>query len=218
MPASRDEFAYIQGEYQRSGEKRIMALSRAPDVLPAPSELPKVDIDDRQVLSTFDTRPISGFDFNMSGSGSTQPNVPLANELFTPEVSPAGLAPNALEITWPLPVGYVAVIRRVELTVIPPHNPSGLSSMVISFQRTDSAIPQNDNIQLFGPTSDYAWDTHQVFGYWETPRIVVTTNDHVAHSVGARILGTLLPAKNASPLREVGSLPLAVRKEKTDKT
>jgi hypothetical protein len=209
---AKDEFAGMQGNVQQQGSgTRIMALARAALVPGRPSEAPKVDIDDRQVLSTFDTRPIDAYDFAAAGTGATPGNV-ATQEFFMGGPIKSGLAANMCQISFPIPVGFVAVIKRIEFTVMPAHNTSGIGTpMQVLVNRSDSAIPDND-VKLWGITESYGWDTHQVFGYWEVPGLTFTFHDLVDHGVGARILGTLIPARNAAPHREIGSLPLSIRK------
>lgn len=230
MPASKDEFAALIADAQRQGGgTRIMALARAPLVPGRPQESPKVNLDDRQVVSMFDTRPIDAYDFVASATGAVNPSsgvlpvmtgdadatldaaLDAANNavVVRPRVN---LPTNVCEVGFALPVGFVAVIRRVEFTVLPAHNSSSITTpMLVRPLRSESAIPDND-IQLFGIVESYGWDTHQVFGYWEVPGLVFTFHDLVDHAVGCRILGTLIPARNAEPKREIGSLPLHVRK------
>jgi hypothetical protein len=210
MSASQDEFAFIQGEQQERGDRKVMGLGRALTTPMQPAEVPAVDQDDRQVTSTFDTRPIGSYDFVESG-WAAQGNLATLDGPYKGVVQPAGLAPNLMLITFPLPVGFVAVIRRVEVFINPPHNSPRVSiSMGIALQRNGASIPNND-IQVYGIADHYEWDTHQIFGYWETPSLLLTMTDGSPHTAGVRVLGTLIPAKNASPIREVGSLPVAIR-------
>ena len=232
MPASKDEFQQMQRDVQRvGGGTHIMALARAPLVPNMPNRAAQVaaqQLDARQVVSIFDTRPIDAYDFVATATGSvggtgvfiaTQPgdefDVGLDAALEAANNAPrpkAGAAANMCTVNFTLPVGFVAVIRRIEFTVLPAHNSATITTpLVVRPLRSDSAIPDND-VQLFGVVESYGWDTHQVFGYWEVPGLVFTFGDLADHGVGARILGTLIPARNAEPKREIGSTPLVVKR------
>lgn len=200
---AKDEFQGMQGDVQRPGSgTRIMALARSA-VSPLPNVTPKVDFDDRQVVSMFDTRPIDSYDFVLSQQG-----VPSAPALRASR----GLAANQELLTFDLPVGFVSVVRRIEFDIQPPHNVNSvINSLEVQFLRSDSPVQENI-LQLYGLVETYGWNTHHIFGYWEKPGILFTFHDLVDHSSLVRIFGNLIPAKNASPRLEIGSPPLAVKK------
>lgn len=196
-----DEFSSLIGDRQQlSSGTRIMALARAPNAPAVPRTAAQAAIAkaaavslERQVVSTFDTRPIDAFDFTVSFTTQTT--------LDPPE--PFG--------DFEVPQNYVCVLRRVEFTVFPAYAGTGISDpLIIQLTRNGSGILLN-RFEAYGIFDSGGWDTHQVFGFWEKPGVIWEAGDAALYDIAFRMSGNLILAKNIPPNREIGSDPIRTR-------
>lgn len=204
------EFERMRGETQLPGA-RVLAVP--PPGPPAPAGISPPD--PRNVVSVFDTRPISAYDFARSGVATMGNGEVLT---FT-------------DVSFDVPDGYTAVLRRVRLEFSPPGamivgNPAAGASPAREFQasllRNGGVIP-NNLIRFFGDLDEYEWPTHQVFGQTETYGIrlnapngwAIPANVNNALFVGVTFMGTLIPTKSRPPELEIASDPVVTRDYET---
>ena len=185
-----DEFEQQRGEIQRRGNRRVLGLGapREPSVvgIAPPANL--------QVQSVFDTRPIAAYDFAISDS-----------------VDFGGLNSSSAAIQVEVPDGYTAVLRRVELEIVPALLYDGLDGADIFLTRDDSAIPNND-VRLRAAFTSYTWDTHQVFGFWQRfgVRLICGVAPPVVPEpkLTVRFFGVLIPSRSLPYPDEIASGPV----------
>ena len=198
------EFAQQIGEKPPvQGDPRVTGLVKRPVNAP-PGIAPPSPL---QVVSTFDTRPISAYDFSLIQTGIGE---------FAPE------APSAIINPQTLPQGYTLVLRRVLLECFPGFvGQSGYTadagSSLSFFMLRDGAVIPNNELRL-GTLTTFAWETHQVFGYWQTIGLRATLNigtpDPLSgfnYDFRVTYQGTLIPSKGLPANEEVGSDPVLIR-------
>lgn len=202
----RDEFDRMRGEVQQPG---MRALAVPPPHPPAPIGVAPPD--PRNVVSNFDTRPIGAYDFAHSEV------VTMGN----------GEVATFATVSFDVPDGYTAALRRVRIEFTPPASmqvaqPAAGSSparaLDLSILRNGAVVP-NNTVRLFGALDEYEWDTHHVYGFWESMglRIVPTNgwavpfNNNDAVYVGVTFFGVLIPTKSRPPATEIASDPVLVR-------
>lgn len=204
------EFERMRGETQLPGT-RVLAV-------PPPEPPPPVGIappDPRNVVSNFDTRPIGAYDFART----------LTATMGNGEVD------SFAQVSFDVPDGYTAVLRRVRVEWTPPAamligqpgagtDPTAFLDM--SLLRNSGVIP-NNTVRFLGTLDEYEWDTHQVFGYWESMglRLVPTNGFAVPASVTQAVyvavtfFGVLIPTKGRPPNQEIASDPVVIRDYET---
>lgn len=191
------EFELSRGEKQRPGTKGIKAIppsvSHVPVGIAPPSPL--------VVVSTFDTRPISAFDFCFEDVG----------------ILDQGEAANDVILTGTVPDGFTLVLRRIRLEFTPNGlvNLTTATSNEITLQllRNRAVIPSNLGV-LRGSLDVYEWHTHQVFGMGEEFGMQVAGGFLTPASTiyaSAMFYGTLIQSKSLPPETEIASLPVVVR-------
>lgn len=203
----RGEFDRMRGENQLPGS-RVLAVQPSGPPVPVGIAPP----DPRNVVSNFDTRPIGAYDFAHSE------HVTMGN----------GEATTFSTVQFSVPDGYTAVLRRVRVEFSPPGaliiaqplaGASPAATFLMSLLREGGIIP-NNTVELLGDLDLYVWDTHQVFGFWETMglRLEVTGTGFeipnlAANSlfVGVTFYGVLIPTKSRPPEVEIASDPVVVR-------
>ena len=189
---ARDEFDRQRGEIQHRGDQ----------VLGVPPQTPNIPVgisppEPLNVVSTFDTRPISAFDFAQSDRGV----------MSLPEGDP-------LDLTATVPDGYTAVLRRVRLEFTPNAivnlDASTSVTMVATLLRDGGTIPFNE-VDLSGSLDIFEWRTHQVFGAGEVFGVrlrggwTVPLGDLL---VQAHLYGVLIRTKSRPPETEIASAPV----------
>jgi len=197
-------FSHDIGETQRSGDARVLGLSRAPSMAGvAGSEQARIDLP-LQVQSIFDTRPIEAYDFSLEIVGQ-----PPQNENF--------------DFSAAVPDQYTMILRRIEFQFFPPFvggvtSATG-SDLTLWLMRNSIQIP-NNVVTLRASYPTYTWETHQVFGSGQTygigglfevldpPPVSGSSLEFIA-----RFMGTLILSRGRPPQHEVGSLPTFVRGE-----
>jgi hypothetical protein len=202
----RSEFDRMRGEIQHQGTRVLAVPSPTP---PAPVGIAPPD--PRNVVSNFDTRPIGAYDFAHSE------NATMGN----------GEVTSVIAVNFEVPDGYTAVLRRVRVEWTPPASmliaqPAAGASptdfLEISLLRSGGVIP-NNTVQFLGDLDSYEWDTHQVFGFWETMGLqlavtgafAIPANIADAVFVGVTFFGVLIPTKSRPPETEIASDPVVVR-------
>lgn len=99
------------------------------------------------VISTFDTRPINAQDFFRSG-------------LSVMSVPPDAAVETA-QFNYVPPVGYLAVIRRIEVAMIGPSpTPEPGAEIIMDLLENGAPIFQNDNQPVYYALSPLRFDTH----------------------------------------------------------
>jgi len=202
----RSEFDRMRGEVQHRGT-RVLAIQ--PNMPPAPVGIAPPD--PRNVVSNFDTRPIGAYDFAHSE------HVTMGN----------GEVLTFSTVNYEAPDGYTAVLRRVRVEFSPPAamlisqplaGSSPIKTLLLSLLRSGGIIP-NNTVELLGDLDLFEWETHQVFGFWESMglQIVPTSGWAIpaglttAVFVGVTFFGTLIPTKSRPPEVEIASDPVIVR-------
>lgn len=190
---ARDEFARQRGEVQHRG-------AQAFGVPPPASHIP-VGIappDPLNVVSIFDTRPISAFDFVQSDRG----------------VMATGAETVPLDLTATVPDGFTAVLRRIRLEFTPNAvvNLSAATAveMNMNLLRDGGVIPFNE-VQMSGSLDVFEWRTHQVFGAGEVFGVRLRGGWAVPIAdliVQAHLYGTLIRTKSRPPETEIASGPV----------
>lgn len=205
-PRTEDEFARMRGEVQHHGT-RVLAVP--PPEPPAPVGIAPPD--PRNVVSNFDTRPIGAYDFAHSG------HVTMGNGEVTTFAS----------VNFSVPDGYTAVLRRIRVEFTPPASmqvaqpaagASPTNTFLMSILRNEAVVP-NNTVELLGALDVFEWDTHQVYGFWESMglRLVQATSFAIpanvadAVFVGVTFFGVLIPTKSKPPAIEIASDPVVVR-------
>lgn len=200
----RDEFAQMIGEQTPlRGDPNVTGLGPPPTNAPAgiapPSPL--------QVQSVFDTRPLAAYDFALTQTKGAA---------FSPE------APTAEVFPLTLPQGFTAVLRRIRIECTPGfqgdtgYTGDIMNSLLFQITRDGATIP--NNAIRFGTLQDYTWETHQVFGFWQTlgMRIgwesgLIDPATGLNYDFRFTYMGTLIPTKGLPPSEEIGSDPVIVR-------
>lgn len=182
------EFSAGRGERVVAGTKDLYAV-RAPlgniPVGPAPPN-------ERQVISTFDSRPIGGYDMCITGSFSLYSGTPV--------------------ITVQSPIGYCAIVRRIELE----SSPAYLCPADLEWIFQSAGVFQNAWSWKMGKTlSERAIDvffpvpSNSPFGIKEVAGGF--SGATTSATVYARFIGNLI-LDDATPVtQQVGSLPPGVR-------
>lgn len=204
----RDEFERMRGEVQLPGT-RVLAVP--PPEPPAPVGIAPPD--PRNVVSNFDTRPIGAYDFAHTEV------VNMHNEDEADVVSGV--------FSFPVPDGYTAALRRVRIEFTPPGamrigNPAAVDDpttfLTMSLTRDGGIIP-NNSVRFFGILDQYEWDTHQVFGFWETMGLLISVEGafaipadfNIGMFVAVTFFGVLIPTKSRPPEVEIASDPVVIR-------
>lgn len=189
---ARDEFDRQRGEIQHRGDQ----------VLGVPPQTPNIPVgiappEPLNVVSIFDTRPISAFDFAQSDDGV----------MVLSEGTP-------IDLTATVPDGYTAVLRRIRLEFIPNGSvnldAAGSDVLTLTLLRDGGVIPFNV-VDLMGALDVFEWRTHQVFGAGEVfgVRIIGSWALPVADVlVQAHLYGTLIRSKSRPPETEIASAPV----------
>jgi len=188
-----DEFARMRGEIQHPGD-RVLAIP--PPEPPAPIGIAPPD--PLNVVSTFDTRPISAYDFAEEG----------AVVMATGEVA------TAYNVTTVVPAGFTAVLRKVRFEFTPNAvvnlTSAGARRMLLNLLRNGGVIANND-LALRGSLDVFEWVTHQVYGQgeilgarlrgsWDTPAGDLLVSVH--------LYGNLIRTKNRPSEFEIASAPV----------
>lgn len=202
----KGEFDRMRGETQRPG-MRVLAVPPQGPPLPIGIAPP----DPRNVVSNFDTRPVGAYDF------ADTEVVNMGN----------GEVTTFQNVSFAIPDGYTAVLRRVRVEFSPPAamivgqplaNVLPTRTFLMSLLRNDGVIP-NNTVKLFGSLDLYVWDTHQVFGFWETlglrlendGNFAIPANVNDGVFIGVTFYGVLIPTKSRPPEIEIASDPVIVR-------
>lgn len=202
----RSEFDRMRGEVQKPGT-RVLAVP--PPTPPAPIGIAPPD--PRNVVSNFDTRPIGAYDF------AHTEHVTMGN----------GEVLQSATVSFDVPDGYTAALRRIRVEFSPPAAmivgpPAAGSSPALTFLmsllRNGGVIP-NNTVEFFGDLDLFVWDTHQVFGFWEsmglqlvpTSGFAVPASVNDAVFVGITFFGVLIPTKSRPPEVEIASDPVVIR-------
>lgn len=195
-PLAQGEFDSARGEQQRPGAKGLKAVP--PDRGPIPVGIAPPE--PLQVVSVFDTRPISAYDFVASSTA-----------LWTSGDAAQDILQSAV------PVGYTAVLRRlrIEFTSNGAVNLSSATANVATLRllRNGAPIP-NNTLQLRGALDVLEWPTHQVFGANEFfgMQIAGSRETPVADViVNVNFFGTLIPTKSKPPETEIASPAVLTR-------
>lgn len=178
-------FEQARGERQVTGTPGIVAVTPQPGNIPIGPAPPHI----RQVLSVYDSRPIGGYDFVLTGS-------------FAPYIS----APQAFVQS---PKGYVAVLRRIELFAYPAFlNTSAPAWSFVAngvaataWDWVTSPAVDADGIDVF-----FVIAPDQPFGI----RAALNAFNVGGSSIYVRYIGNLLLDSNEPPSEQVGQLPHAV--------
>lgn len=176
-------FEQARGERQVTGTPGIVAVTPQPGNIPIGPAPPHI----RQVLSVYDSRPIGGYDFVLTGS-------------FAPYVDPGRAFVTS-------PQGYVTVVRRIEFFA----EPAFLNGRVpvwsffangvaaTAWNWTTPALVDSEGIDTF-----FVIPPNIPFG-------IQTATAFVGGSVlYVRYIGNLLLDSNEPPSEQVGQLPHAV--------
>jgi len=127
-----------------------------------------------------------------------------------------------------VPDGYTAVLRAVEVEVTQPlligTSDPGTSFFQLDLLREGAVIP-NNTTRFRSSFAFYRWETHQVYGAWETMGIrgtfslpIVTPNPLAVELTGtARFFGTLIPSRSLPPTEEIASGPVVTQEVKLAK-
>lgn len=202
----RSEFDRMRGEVQHPGT-RVLAVP--PPAPPVPVGVAPPD--PRNVVSNFDTRPIGAYDF------ADTEVISMGN----------GEATNFQQVNFAVPDGFTAVLRKVRIEFTPPGAmivgtpASGVlptHTFLMSLLRNEGVIP-NNTVKLFGDLDIYEWETHQVYGFWESMGLRLANDGTFAMPanvadglfVGVTFYGVLIPTKSRPPEVEVASDPVIVR-------
>lgn len=192
----KDEFENSRGEFQRRGSRGITGV---------PPPLPHVPVgiappEPLQVVSVFDTRPISAYDFCVTDSA-----------LWTS----GDAAQDILDAV--VPDGYTAVLRRlrVEFTANVVVNITSATANIctMALLRNGGVIPNNTWVAR-GELIVIEWPTHQVYGANEVigMQIAGSRASPVADViVNVQFFGTLIPTKSMPPETEIASPALLIR-------
>ncbi len=178
-------FEQARGERQVTGTPGIVAVTPQPGNIPIGPAPPHI----RQVLSVYDSRPIGGYDFVLTGQ-------------FQPYVD----ASQAFVVS---PLGYITVVRRIEFFAYPAFiNPSAPVWSFVSdgvsataWQWITSPAVADDGLDVF-----FVVAPGKSFGL----RAPANTFTVGGASLYVRYIGNLLLDSNEPPTEQVGQLPHAV--------
>lgn len=177
-------FEQARGERQVTGTPGIVAVTPQPGNIPIGPAPPHI----RQVLSVYDSRPIGGYDFVLTGS-------------FTPYLSVA-----RADVT--SPQGYVTVVRRIEMFADPAFL-NGSAPLWNFFANGVAATAWEWRTPSL--VTSEGLDTFFVI----PPNVGFGLRSGSAFFVGGstiyvRYIGNLLLDSNEPPSEQVGQLPHAV--------
>lgn len=181
------------GDRQRRGD-RVLAVPPSMGHVPVGIAPP----DPLNVVSVFDTRPISAYDFAHDGS----------------DIMSVGDAATPLDVSMTVPGGYTAVLRSVRWEFIPNGSvnldSTTANTMNLNLLR-NGAVIDNNVLVLRGALDTFVWETHQVFGQGETLGARVRGSWLVPVAdllVSVHLQGVLIPTKNRPPEVEIASAPV----------
>lgn len=190
-------FAVSIGDKQRRGDHVLgvpPSMADVPVGIAPPEPL--------LVVSVFDTRPISAYDFVFSDRGELDQGDAAVVVLLEADVPP----------------GYTAVLRKLRLEFTPPASvnldTSTANTFTAQLTRNGSPIPHNV-LQLSGDLTTFEWLTHQVFGAGDVLGVRIVSG--LVFPIGQTVLvncnfhGVLIPTKSNPPETEIASPPLLVR-------
>ena len=196
-----EEFSRANGDVQRPGDRQPMG---APPPLPQNIPVGVAPPDPMVVVSNFDTRPIGAYDFANTQTGL------MGN----------GEVTSTLLLQWPIPDGYTAVLRSVEVEFNPP-GLANLDALSVNgafsmFLLRDGVVIPNNQKTIYGELTSYVFTTHQVYGFWETLGMQFVQGTFAIPltldiRVTATFKGTLIPSKSRPPNVEIASDPILVR-------
>lgn len=176
-------FEQSRGERQQQGTPGVIGVTPQPGNIPIGPAPPHI----RQVLSVYDSRPIGGYDFVLTGS-------------FQPYVDPA----RALVVSAP---GYVTIVRRIEVFAepsflngrVPVWNFSANGVAATAWQWTTPALVTEEGVDTF-----FVIPPNVAFGLTSATTFVPGAVLYV------RYIGNLLLDSNEPPSEQVGQLPHSV--------
>jgi hypothetical protein len=184
-------FAVSIGDRQRHGDHVLgvpPSMADVPVGIAPPEPL--------QVVSIFDTRPISAYDFCFNDFGIFDPG----------EVDPI------VVLEAPVPPGYTAALRRLEIEFTPNGivnlDAAGIDGIQLQLLRNGSPIP-HCIFFIRGAMDDFVWPTHQVFGADDVMGLqmvgtyAIPAGDPVI--INANFMGVLIPTKSKPPETEIAS-------------
>lgn len=190
------EFERERGETQERGAEGLRAVG--------PSLPPNIPIGiappaPLQVVSAFETRPISAYDFAATDSAVI------------------GLEASVPDLNVTVPAGYTAVLRTVRIEFTPNGIVNLDSTTANAFRmrllRNGAPIP-NNFVNLSGALDIFEWRTHQVFGQGETFGLQVIGSWAVPAAdllVRVNYFGVLIPTKGMPPEVEIASPAILTR-------
>lgn len=181
-----------RGEFQHHGDHVLAVPLQLPDI-PIGKEPPAL----RQVISTYDSRPISAYDFNLFDT-----QFPL----------PVGPAEYVVGITMPL--GYIGVLRRVELEFDPGYDMTVDPSLWRL--RINGSVQPNFQWRTSQIVAEKGVDTFIVLPPGATLELfAANTQDGSGSGVTliGRFIGNLLRDISIQPEQLIGSLPHRVYSE-----
>lgn len=182
-PSHLGGFERARGETQVPGDPRIHGVVPGPGPTPIGPAPPHI----RQVISTYDSRPIGGYDFVLSSSFDSYIDLP--------------------EMLVTSPQGYISVVRRIEIEASPGLLLSSPATWVfsnngvvaIAWEWNTGKVLTDEGIDTF-----FVVQPNVLFGI----RCAALTG--IAVDVVVRYSGNLILDVNEPPTEQVGSLPHAV--------
>lgn len=185
-PPNAPEFESARGERVRQGDPRIHGVMPQPGNIPIGPAPPHI----RQVVSTYDARPIGGYDFVLSAVFSTYTETPQA--------------------VVQSPKGYVTVVRRIEVAF----NPMALlSDAVLWTFAANGVVATSWNWNTGKVLEDKAIDVFFVVPP-NTPFSLKGGGGLInfdSTQVTVRFIGNLVLDSNDPANEQVGSLPHTVK-------
>lgn len=182
---TRDEFESLIGETQRPGDKDALGL---PQQLPADIPIGPAPPHIRHVISTYDARPIGGYDFLLSDQSDFYVDA------------------QRLDVVTPL--GYMSILRRIEIEASPTIIQPGLFSWLLQI----GGITLPNWRWLHGPTLNERSINLFVVVPPETQITLLYNGATITQNsiVIGRFIGNLILDVNAPPDQHVGSTPPSV--------
>lgn len=190
------EFERARGETQERGAKDLRAVGPS---LPAHVPIGIAPPAPLQVVSAFETRPISAYDFAATDSAVI------------------GVEASVPDLNVSVPAGYTAVLRlvRVEFTPNGQANLDATTSNAFRMRLLRNNAPiANNFVNLSGALDIFEWKTHQVFGQGETFGVQVAGSWAVPAAdllVRVNYFGVLIPTKGMPPETEIASPAILTR-------
>lgn len=180
-------FEQARGERQVTGTPGIVAVTPQPGNIPIGPAPPHI----RQVLSVYDSRPIGGYDFVLTGQ-------------FQPYFDPSQANVTS-------PQGYITVVRRIEFFVEPAFlngrapvwNFFANGVAATAWEWTTPRLVNEEGIDTFfviPPNTTFGLRTGTTF----------SGGGEGGSSLYVRYIGNLLLDSNEPPTEQVGQLPHAV--------